>query len=398
MAQDPSKGTNCILDSTGNNNHGTPQGTLTSDDLVDGLVGKALEFDGVDDGIDCNFNTNYTSITLEVLTKYTGTTESRDEHVLNKNSYYATDETDFPIRLTLSTTSLHYSLALDSGNDYNLDLSLASSTQLNNNNSNPYLYIAGINDSAGSKIFTDGDLDNTGSYITLSQNSRNWFIGKAAYGNSSGASINQYHCIINEVRISNVVRSADWIKTTNYTLRDDFVTLREPITFTLTDVYPKDNIKVYGLTQQLQARVTFSGIYDSYVYDASFYLGDGTYLSTISGTPSGQLIFTDLNTFAGTHYTWYLTASTSGVTRTSRVFEFDVRYLCSGICNTLNAPASGVRVHLHKRSTGELIGQTTTAGTGEFQFDTPYNEEHYVVALHPEDDYNALIYDKVKPN
>jgi hypothetical protein len=205
--------------------------------------------------------------------------------------------------------------------------------------------------------------------------------------------------IISEIRVSkNVQRSADWLYLTNKSLRDDLVTLREPITFTLTDVYPKDNIKVYGLTQQLQAKVTFSGIYDSYVYDASFYLGDGTYLSTISGTPSGQLISTDLNTFAGTHYTWYLTASTSGVTYTSQVFEFDVRYLCSGICNTLNAPASGVRVHLHKRSTGELVGQTTTAGTGEFQFDTPYNEEHYVVALHPEDDYNALIYDKVKPN
>ena len=51
MAQDPSGGTDCILDSTRYENHGTPQGSMTSDDLIGAGFGKAIEFDGSDDGI-----------------------------------------------------------------------------------------------------------------------------------------------------------------------------------------------------------------------------------------------------------------------------------------------------------------------------------------------------------
>ena len=50
MNQDPSGGTDCIKDSTNNNNHGTPSG-MESGDLVDGLFGKALSFDGVNESI-----------------------------------------------------------------------------------------------------------------------------------------------------------------------------------------------------------------------------------------------------------------------------------------------------------------------------------------------------------
>jgi hypothetical protein len=52
MAQDPSGGTDCIIDSTANANHGTPYGSMTSDDLVDGEIGKAIDFDGIDDVIE----------------------------------------------------------------------------------------------------------------------------------------------------------------------------------------------------------------------------------------------------------------------------------------------------------------------------------------------------------
>lgn len=40
-----------INDSTSNGNHGTSQGTMTSDDVIAGQFGKALEFDGTDDAI-----------------------------------------------------------------------------------------------------------------------------------------------------------------------------------------------------------------------------------------------------------------------------------------------------------------------------------------------------------
>ena len=49
MAQDPSGGSNCVIDSSGNGHHASPHGAMTSDNLTDGLIGKALNFDGIDD-------------------------------------------------------------------------------------------------------------------------------------------------------------------------------------------------------------------------------------------------------------------------------------------------------------------------------------------------------------
>jgi len=77
MAQDPNGDvTNAIKDSTSNQNDGTPAGSMTTADLVEGEVGKALEFDGVNDKInivdssDWSFGTG--PFTLEALVKFTG--------------------------------------------------------------------------------------------------------------------------------------------------------------------------------------------------------------------------------------------------------------------------------------------------------------------------------------
>ena len=50
-SQDPSGGAPQILDSTSNHHHGTSVGTMLSADLVNGKIGKALDFDGSNDGI-----------------------------------------------------------------------------------------------------------------------------------------------------------------------------------------------------------------------------------------------------------------------------------------------------------------------------------------------------------
>ena len=60
LQQDPSGGANCIIDSTSNHNHGTPQGSMTSGDLVDGILGKCLHFDGTNDAIELS-STDFTT-------------------------------------------------------------------------------------------------------------------------------------------------------------------------------------------------------------------------------------------------------------------------------------------------------------------------------------------------
>ena len=48
MSQDPSSGGACVLDSTIREAHSTTYGTFVSDDLVEGLIDKAIQFNGID--------------------------------------------------------------------------------------------------------------------------------------------------------------------------------------------------------------------------------------------------------------------------------------------------------------------------------------------------------------
>jgi hypothetical protein len=70
MAQDPTGGSGCIKDSTSNGNHGTPNGSMTTGDLVVGPFGKALDLDGNDDEVEIPDDGTLdigTAITIEVL-------------------------------------------------------------------------------------------------------------------------------------------------------------------------------------------------------------------------------------------------------------------------------------------------------------------------------------------
>jgi len=69
MNQDPSGGSECIKDSTGNN-HGTPAGSMTSGDLVDTDFGKGLTLDGIDDLIAISGLTLSADNAFTVLARY----------------------------------------------------------------------------------------------------------------------------------------------------------------------------------------------------------------------------------------------------------------------------------------------------------------------------------------
>jgi hypothetical protein len=70
MAQDPSVGGACILDSTANANHGTPAGSMTSGDLIDGDIGKAIEFDGSNDYLSLNSNLGLTTYPIVFIFQF----------------------------------------------------------------------------------------------------------------------------------------------------------------------------------------------------------------------------------------------------------------------------------------------------------------------------------------
>ena len=72
LKEDPSGTAPQELDSTMNDNNGTSNGSMTSDDLVEGQVGRALDLDGSDDYIDCGNNVSLDItdvITIEIWVK-----------------------------------------------------------------------------------------------------------------------------------------------------------------------------------------------------------------------------------------------------------------------------------------------------------------------------------------
>jgi len=174
-----------------------------------------------------------------------------------------------------------------------------------------------------------------------------------------------------------------------------------PIIFIFSDPSPVHLSTVYGNSQTLQLTVTVSGSAGSYVYDATFYNAttSGVIGYTVSGTSSGQSVFTNWDAIDGGDYFWYLYTTSSGSNDTSSTYEFTKKYKCEGYVEIDSTRTSGVPVRLYRRSNGELIGYTTSAGiSGTFEIGTVYDENHYAVAIHPTDSgTNALIYDYLKP-
>jgi hypothetical protein len=79
LSQEPTGGTDCILDSTSNNNNGTPFGSMTSNDIVDGYIGKAIDFDGVNDYIRVLHNVSWKptdNLSLKLVIRKNGNTEA----------------------------------------------------------------------------------------------------------------------------------------------------------------------------------------------------------------------------------------------------------------------------------------------------------------------------------
>jgi len=69
----------------------------------------------------------------------------------------------------------------------------------------------------------------------------------------------------------------------------------------------------------------------------------------------------------------------------------------SGIVKITNNPVERV-VRVYKRSTGELIGSTTSDSNGNYIIGTPDYSEVYVVCLDEEEgERESLIHDKVIP-
>lgn len=223
MGQDPTGGADCILDSTSNANHGTPSGAMTSGDLVDGKVGKGLDFDASDDNIRISDNNS-----LDV-----GSNDMTAEAVVYVNPGSSNREIfshgDF------GSSDLAYVMRIEDLNNA-FEVFLSDNGTAGSGHRKAYRGTADLSSGWHYVAFTWGSdvlvLSVDESEITPTKDfddainslkvpSSDAFIGAL---NNSGL-INFFDGVIDEIRISNgIARSVSWRKATYYSLWDGLIT------------------------------------------------------------------------------------------------------------------------------------------------------------------------------
>jgi len=292
LTQDPSGGTNCILDSTFNTKHATPLGGMLSGDLVDTDFGKGIEFNTLERFIqipDGAWNNITSTVTMSM--KY----DSGYGHILGKGGSGESVVTN-QLRVDWGVSNVSYSYEAGSGGT-NYDY-LNTSLSYNPRDGEYHTVVAFI-DTAEFRAGIDGQYIST---ITTAGNT------DTTAGTALGPSYNSlpirtystFFGVVEEVRISGIVRSDAWENVTHYSLQNDLIEV----------IYPM---------------------------------------------------------------------------------------ICEGTTGDQFASVSGVDVNLYRRIDGSLVGSTTSTSSGTFSIGSVYVEDHYIVALYPDNSLNALIYDYISP-
>jgi len=216
MAQDPNgDGADAIKDSTSNQNDMTPEGTMLTEDLVDGKVGKCLVFDGSNDCliVSDNASMDFTGgLTVEAIIEGDGETiiagqwdteaGDGDERCFNLQinaakkvqgvispTGSATDVVSEGTTVVQAATWYHSVLMCDL--------------------SNQYIYLNGNQEDSD----VSESIINSTNYLTI-----------AAIKGNTGTTAAWRNGKIDEVRFSNINRSAPWIKATYHSLWDSLIT------------------------------------------------------------------------------------------------------------------------------------------------------------------------------
>jgi carbon monoxide dehydrogenase subunit G len=188
VIHDPSTG----IDSTSNTNDGTPSGGVAQ---VDGKLGKGGSFDGVDDIVTIldDPTLNPANVTVEVW--YKGT-DAGTKQLFSKDN--GSDQRVWQFRVNGGNFEF---IPFNAGSNS----SVASSIAVNDDT---WRYLVATYDGTTSRLFINGVPNNTDTGI--SGDLRSGQINNVELGGGLGAFLTG---LLDEARISSVVRTAGWIKT-----------------------------------------------------------------------------------------------------------------------------------------------------------------------------------------
>jgi hypothetical protein len=194
MNEDPSGSPPQLFDSTSNARHGTMAGSMTSGDLISGAVGNAISFDGANDCFDVGFKVTGDDGTVEYF--YDDPTSSHDlwECVMGQNH-----STDGYCGLGIYLNSGNHKI-FTGGTAY-----AEVATDTSGWHQNVFTWDVSGN---ATEAFKDGSSVDTGLASAVGNNVQNFHIACFQY---SGGTIQHAYFDLDEIRLSSIKRSDDWI-------------------------------------------------------------------------------------------------------------------------------------------------------------------------------------------
>jgi len=206
LKEDPSGTAPQMRDSTSNGNHGTSRGYMTSGDQVIGKIGGSLDFDGSNDYV---FTTNsFNNPQNFTVSAWFKTGSASGKRVVGfENAQTGTGSGSWDRHIYVGTDGKVYFGA------YSGSTNVAVST--NTLTDNTWHYAVGVRDDGANRVrlYIDGNLNNS-TYNSAAENYTGWWrIGSYKASGWPSGQDGYFPGVIDEVRVSNTIRSADWIKT-----------------------------------------------------------------------------------------------------------------------------------------------------------------------------------------
>jgi hypothetical protein len=201
-----------IIDSTANDNDGTAEASMTSTDLVSARIGDGLVFDGADDLISApqifTGSIDATNLTYSAWIKIDAFNDWGA--VLNQGQY----EYEVVTRGTPSADGL--SISNDSGGDHDYGGSALST--------GTWYYVSAVKTGTEHRLIVYNDSGLLENAFSTESSGNNWgHTHTTFYLGHNGAGDGWFEGIIDEARVSNVARSADWIAAEYVSMTGAFV-------------------------------------------------------------------------------------------------------------------------------------------------------------------------------
>lgn len=207
--EDPSGSSPQMIDSTENDYDGTTEGTMLSEDSLSGNIGQSLDLDGSDDAVSLGTGAHGDLITVEAVIKNSDTSNVRA--IVSKD-----DETAREFYLRQTSAGKLEMVA------FTADVTSGSTVGGTTVGDGEYHHVVGVFDGSNVRVYVDGEEDNaspTALSGVIQTDDTATYIGKLPWA-SPVYGVGQ----IEEVRVSDSVRSAEWIRVTYKALFDLFLT------------------------------------------------------------------------------------------------------------------------------------------------------------------------------